>query len=185
MKLTLNLASRPYLNRRSLLLTYAVITALLLLLLLAQLNFWWQSGRQQTLLQTRIGELEKSLGIGTAEAGYTPEEFDALAAKITFSNGLIQKESFRWTNLLNKLEAVMTANARIVAIRPDFKAGSMDLEGQCKTVADLRTLLDSLIGSADFSDAYLLEQSEREVDTGKGLKQKRIVFRIKVQGVLK
>jgi len=184
MKLTLNLASRPYLNRRALQLTYAVVAALLLLLLLAQLNFWLQSHRQEEMLRTRVGELEQELGIAETGESYTPEQFEALAGRIAFSNGLIQKESFRWTSLLDKLEKVMTADARITSIRPEFKTGSMTLEGQCKTVAGLRALLDSLIGSDDFSDVYLLEQVEKAVEAN-GLKQMRIVFRIQVQGVLK
>jgi len=185
MKLTLNLASRPYLNRRALRLTYAVIGALLLVLLLAQLNFWLQSNRQETLLQTRIGDLEQELGIAESGINYTPEQFEALSQRIAFSNDLIQKESFRWTVLLDKLEGVMTDNARITAIKPEFKAGNLTLDGQCKSVADLRKLLDSLIASADFRDVYLLSQAEGTTKLASGLEQKHIVFRVRVQGVLK
>jgi len=181
MKMNLNLASRPYLNRRKLYLAYAVLGAALLLILLAQLNYCLQVYNQTNLLQGRVAELEKSLGISGGEA-ISEEDFKKLLARIEFSNTVIDRESYRWTALLSQLEVLVPNNVRITQIHPNFSEGSIDLTGQAKTVADLRSLLDNMFKSAEFSDAYLLRQAEAEPGPGQ---PKVIDFSLQVRGAIR
>ena len=186
MRYTLNLARQVYLNRRKLFLAYAVTAVLLFLVLLAQANFWFHASTQEDLLRSRLATLENQLGLTGSNGADSEVELNDLLGQLTFANGLIAKESFRWTELLGDLESVAEPQVRITEIRPDFKNGSLQLAGQAKTVADLRQYLDTLIASPVFSKVYLLRQDETE---SKGLvgsiPQKLINFSLVVEGVVK
>jgi type IV pilus assembly protein PilN len=184
MRLTLNLSSRTYLNRRKLYLAYAVLGAVLVLILAAQLNYWFQVRNQRKLLLGRLAELEVSLGISTEEA-ISNDDFKQLMEKISYSNSLISRANYRWTGLLGQLEKVIPAEVRITQIRPDFQKGTLALSGQAKSVKDLRNLLDGFFQSPDFSDAYLLRQAEVDSRIGTPGMPRLVEFNLIVRGVFK
>lgn len=185
MQSKLNLASRIYVNRQALYLSYAVLTAVLLLILVVQVRYLLLMSHQQQLLGQRSDELRQQLGISAAAtSGPTEEEFNQLLGQIAFSNKLIARDSFQWTGLLGQLEEVLPADVRISDIRPDFQQSTLDITAQARTVADLRSFIDRLNESSSFSEVLLLSQAEQPVADKSGPEAALIVFTLKVKGGL-
>lgn len=169
MKLSLNLASRSYLNRRALYAMYAALITVLVLLLTLNLGFFLRGQFQARQLKARLAELDQELaGRQEVAKGFNPDAYDKMLAEIAFANEIILKDSFRWTALLDRLEEVVPDKVIIRGIQPDFKEGSLSLTGEARRVVDLRQLLDNLIHSPDFSDVYLLTQSRESTRGARG-----------------
>jgi type IV pilus assembly protein PilN len=171
MKLTLNLASRTYLNRRALRFSYLGISAILVLLLAFNAYGYLRAQARIGLLSDRLAELERQR---QAESGppvpkMTPQEQEQLVADVEFANEILKQDGFRWTLLLDQLESVVPERVAIGSIRPNFAAGSFNLSGKARGVEDLKTFLDNLIGSPYFSDVYLLQQARQDLRDGGSL----------------
>ncbi len=163
MKPTLNLASRTYLNRRAVNALYLIVGVVLVVLLAWNVAAIFQSRSQSAQLRTRLAELEQEMASRRgSNADFSPAAQDDLRKRMAFANDIIGRDSFRWTELLNRLEQVLPPGVRISGIQPDHKAASLRLVGMARSVADLRNFLDRLMKSADFSDAYLLQQGTVE-----------------------
>jgi len=186
MRSKLNLATKTYINRRSLYLVYAFGTAVLILVLITQFRYLVQMQNQERLLKQRIVEIQNQLGISAeSAASYTETEFNILLEQIKFSNELILKDSFQWTGLLGQLESVLPADVRIVDIKPDFRDSTLTLSAQARSVKDLRLFIDRLNKSGDFTDVLLLSQKEQILkDKFKGA-ETLIQFNLQFKGALK
>jgi len=182
MKLSLNLASRSYVNRRALYLFYAVLFSVLVLLLALNLVFYLRTRSQTRHLHERLAVFDRELAGGQEKGGrFSPEAYEKMLQDIAFANEILVKDSFRWTALLDRLEEVVPAKVIIRGIQPDYKTSSLNLTGTARRVEDLKRFLDNLIESSTFSDAYLLQQS-RETGRGKNGGQGDIDFTIVVRG---
>jgi type IV pilus assembly protein PilN len=166
MKLTLNLASRSYINRRALYALYAVLIALLVLLLALNIGFYFRTQSQARQLKERVAEFDRELaGRQENAVEFSPAAYEEMLEEIAFANEILLKDSFRWTALLDRLEEVVPDKVIIRGIQPEYKSGSLNLTGGARRVEDLRRFLDNLIESSQFSDVYLLQQAR---ETGKG-----------------
>jgi type IV pilus assembly protein PilN len=183
MKLSLNLASRSYLNRRALYGCYTFLLSLLVLLLALNLAFYFRSQSQARHLKERLAEFDKELaGRQETAVDFSPAAYEEMLEEIAFANEILLKDSFRWTALLDRLEEVVPDKVIIRGIQPDYKNGSLNLTGEARRVEDLRHFLDNLIQSSNFSDVYLLQQAR---DAGKGRNdggQGNIGFTLVVRG---
>ncbi len=182
MKLTLNLASRSYLNRRALYFGYAIVIAALTCLLMINVFSSLQTLRHEGQVRQHLAGLESEQA---QQAATTRKELDArqqnrLLADVAFANDILSSDSFRWTELLDRLEKVVPDRVRLRQLKPDYKEGSLRIEGDAKTVTDLRVLLDQLILSPDFTDVYLLSQSRQDGAAG----QQVIKYSILIRGAL-
>ncbi len=179
MKLTLNLATRSYLNRRALYFGYALVVAALTCLLMVNGFNSLQSVRQEEQIRQRLVELEAEQ---VRQAATTRKDLDAaqqnrLQADVAFANALLSSDAFRWTELLDRLEGVVPDGVRLRQLRPDYKEGALRIVGDAKTVKDLRGLLDQLILSPDFTDVYLLNQARQEGPDGRQVVKYSILIR--------
>ncbi|OHB33713.1 MAG: hypothetical protein A2X84_02775 [Desulfuromonadaceae bacterium GWC2_58_13] len=180
MKLTLNLASRTYLNRRALRFSYLGVAAILAMLLVVNLYGYLHAHTRIGLLNDRLTELEQQQRTekGPLPRKMTSGEQEQLVADVEFANEILKKDGFRWTLLLDHLEGVVPERVGIRGIRPNYSEGSFTLSGYARSVDDLRKFLDNLIGSPDFNDVYLLQQARQESKDGGSL----IGFSIVVKG---
>ncbi len=180
MKLTLNLASRSYLNRRALRFSYLAVSAVLVLLLAFNMYGYLRAHTRVGLLNDRLAELEQQQHVenGTVARKMTPKEQERLVADVEFANEILKKDGFRWTLLLDRLEDVVPERVNIQGIRPNYREGSFSLTGNARSVNDLRTFLDNLSGSPDFNDVYLLRQARQESNYGGSL----VSFSLVVKG---
>lgn len=183
MKLTLNLASRSYLNRRALYAFYLVASGLLLLLLAFGIGLHLRSQAQVRQIREHLAELGRETAGATQVEGstFTAAAYEKLLAEIRFANEILVQDSFRWTVLLDRLEEVVPQNVAIGSIQPDYKGHSLNLTGLARGVEDLQQFLDELIASAYFSDVYLLQQSRLKA-AGQGEAAGVISFSIVVRG---
>lgn len=180
MKLTLNLASRSYINRRALYAFYVLLISVLVLLLALNLGFYLRSRSQAHQLKERLAEFDRELaGRQETIAEFNPAAYEEILKEIAFANEILVKDSFHWTALLDRLEEVVPDKVIIRGIQPDYKSGSLNLTGGARRVEDLRRFLDNLIESSTFSDVYLLQQAR---ETGRGNNDGDIGFTVVVRG---
>lgn len=157
MHFQLNLATRNYVNRKGL---YAVYT-LLLMTLLGILSFnataLVQSRAQSKVLQERLTLLQ---GTGDAEIGkeVDPQTVQRLNKQIAYANQLLAGDHYRWTQLFDQLEGMVVDGIGISMLQPDYQGKTLKLTGRARNVAVLRSFLDRLAQSKDFTKVYLLQQ---------------------------
>ncbi len=185
MKLSLNLASRSYINRRPLYAIYAIVLAVLIVLLVLNLSYYFRAQAQSRQLGARISQLNQTLAKEHSKSTLkvTKAQYDSLLKEIDFVNGILQKDSFRWTDLLNHLEKVVPDGVRIRGIQPNFKDNVLNLTGAARKVEDLQVFLDHLILSPDFRDAYLMQQSRTTFKDESGREREAVNFTIVLKGV--
>jgi type IV pilus assembly protein PilN len=161
MKLTLNLASRTYLDRRLLYGCYLVAAGLLVLLLAFGIGLHLRTRGQVKELRAHLAELERETvaAAPAADSSVPAAAYEKLLQEIAFANELLAQDSFRWTTLLDHLEEVVPAQVAISGIQPDYKGKSLNLTGMAREVEDLQRFLDNLLASEHFGDVYLLQQS--------------------------
>jgi len=165
MKLTLNLSSRTFINRRALYGIYALIGGALGLLLVFNLAFFWRSQAHLRQVREHLAELEKAVGSASEKGGgMTAAAYEQMLKRIHFANEVLDQDSFRWTALLSRLEDVVPEKVAVSGIQPDYKERSLRLVGVARGVGDLQEFLDNLVDSPHFKEVYLLQQGRVESD---------------------
>ena len=164
MKLTLNLSSRTYLNRRALYGLYTLLSCVLALLLVFNVAFYLRSQGDVRQIREHLAKLEKDSGGAREEgaSGMTAAAYAEVLDRIDFANEILDQDSFRWTALLSQLEEVVPAKVAVSGIQPDYKERSLRLTGLARGVGDLQEFLDNLIDSPHFNQVYLLQQGRVE-----------------------
>lgn len=182
MRVTINLSRRIYVHRPTLLLGYGVLATILICLLALQCYDLLQWSNQRSYLESEIEEFEVQLG-KRAGGNASLADIEQLAGSIEQASLLLEKDHYRWTELLDQLEEVIGPRIRLSSIQPNFKEKTIALAGQARDVAALRELLKSLSESESFRDHYLKSQSQGE-ESGRG-KVRFINFSISVREALK
>lgn len=181
MKLSLNLASRSYVNERALKWGYLLFALLLLLIFLFQLTTYLQSRQLMLGYQANIKSLEQQL------SGAVPEHFTAgqLAVQqqaISRAEALLQKDAFRWTALFDRLETLLPRDVSIRSFSPNYKDDSLILTGVAKKLTDLQQLLNNLHADS-FQQVFLQSQGQVEVIGSDESKKTAHQFTIRLEGV--
>jgi len=168
MELRLNLASRFYLDRRSvrrwLLLLGGLLTVWLAVDLLygyRYLQQWRQAGGYLEEIDSRLARER-----GVEVSGYTPEKLAQVKAQIGAANQIIVADQFRWTALLSRLEALLPDNVAIRSLKPDYSKRSLQLNLVARDTAAMTELLDALLNSEDMSQVFLASQSQNSREDG-------------------
>jgi type IV pilus assembly protein PilN len=173
MRLTINLATRIYINKRRLNFFIVAAFALLVLLLLVNVgNIATDFGDIQRLndgIDILEGKTKKATG-----ATVPDKEYQALLARIKFANGLIEQKTFNWLMLLDKLEGVVPDGIAVASIESSPKDEGLKLDGMAKNFGALRKFMENLEESKYFTDIYLVGQSDTQVSPS----QKGIAFHI-------
>ena len=171
MKLTINLATRRYLNMRRL--NTVLLASFILMAALLVYNV-----REIASNQVEINRIKRQLsGAASGPAGapaVSQAQLQALDKEISFANDLIEKKTVNWVGLLDKLEEVVPAGVALTQVEPVQREQLLKLAGVTRSFANLRTLLENMEQSKNFSEVYLLSQSEHKV----GLTQQGFSFTI-------
>lgn len=176
MHLKINLASRSYLNRRQFNVAVAVCALILGCLLLINIRNVASNAGEISSVARQIGQYEGKLG------GAVPEkEYQAVLTKIKFANDIIDKKTFNWLTLLDKLETVMPDAVALTTIEPNPKTEELKLTGAAKSFKNVRQFVENLESSKDFRDVYLVSHAELKV----GKNQQGINFNISCKVSLK
>jgi type IV pilus assembly protein PilN len=133
MRITLNLASHPYVELRPL---YQRLRVVALLLLVTGGLFWWVLRTQHQKAaeaQARADTIESSITHTRsereqAEASMRQPQNAAVLAQAHFLNNLFLHKSFSWTAVMMDLEQVLPAGVQVVSIDPvPAKDGSVTI----------------------------------------------------------
>lgn len=163
MKLTINLATRRYVNLSQLnailVVGFAVVGLLLVYLV-----------REVANNQVEINKIKsQSAAASRGPAGAPPvpaEQMRDLEAKVAFANTLIDRKTVNWIGLLDKLELVVPAGVALTQVDPTAQDQQvLKLAGVAQTFDNLRVLVENMERSPNFSEVYLLSQAERKVGT--------------------
>ncbi|TGU70862.1 fimbrial protein [Geomonas terrae] len=172
MRLTINLATKRYVNKRQLNAVLAVCLAVVALLLVYLV-------REVATNQAEINRIKGQMATASrGPAGAPPipaAQMSELDAKIAFANTLIDRKSVNWVGLLDKLEQVVPAGVMVTQVDPSAQAGEGEKEkkgtqgikvtGIALSFANLRALLENMERTPGFSDVLLLNQGELKVGT--------------------
>jgi type IV pilus assembly protein PilN len=123
MRITLNLASRPYVELRPL---YQRLRVVALLLVVTGGLFWWVLHSQQqkaAAAQARADTIESAITRTRnereqAEASMRQPENAAVLAQAHFLNNLFLHKSFSWTAVMMDLEQVLPSGVQVLNIDP-------------------------------------------------------------------
>lgn len=181
MKLTLNLASRRYVNERALKLGCLIVTLLLILLLLLQGRNCLNDREQNLVKQANIDQLEEKLQ-GKIPQRFSKEQIVLQQQDFARAQDLLQKDAFRWTVLFDRLEVLLPKNVSIRSFSPNYKAGSLLITGVARNLIDLQDLLDNLHADT-FQQVFLKSQSQIEVLDYQEAKRPALAFSILLEGV--
>lgn len=172
MRLTINLATRTYLNRNQLNTGCAVLCVLLLLFLVITIKNISAAMAETDRIRSELTALEQKSG---SKGRKIPEaEYQSLVKQIGYANDVIKRKTFSWLALLDKLESVVPDGASLTVISPDIKKKELKISGTTATFARLRQLLENMEESTSFTDIYLISQADARV----GETQKGITFSI-------
>ena len=181
MRLTLNLASRRYVNERALKLVCLAVTLLLILLLCMQVWVSLQSREHNLAYRANVDKLQEQLS-GKIPKRFTKEQIAAQQQEFARAKAILQEDAFRWTALFDRMERLLPSNVSISSFSPNYKEGSLQITGDAKTLSDLQDLLDNLYADS-FSQVFLKSQSQIEVLDYQGQKQPALRFAILLEGV--
>jgi len=182
-KIQLNLASRIYVNRRGLYAAYLAGTLVLVVLLLFSGFFLVRHWRQLDELDHRLAEVERRLGVEREDEamGVNPAAYENLREKIAEANAILVRDSFRWTELFDRFEAVLPPGVSIRRIQPRPKDKQLDVSAVARGNEQMQDFLDRLIGSDSFQDVFLLRQEKIEIEDYAGRKREAVRFSLSLK----
>lgn len=181
MRLTLNLASRRYVNERALKLACLTLTFILVLLLIFQGQVFLQTREHNLAYQANIEKLQEQLR-GKIPKRFTKEQIALQQQEFAQAKAILQEDSFRWTALFDRMERLLPQNVSISSFNPNYKAGSLVISGVAQNLIDLQDLLDNLHADS-FSQVFLKSQNQIEVFDYQGQKRSALQFAIQLEGV--
>ncbi len=169
MKYTINLARRSYVNKKALYLGYLLCGIILVVGLLYNASYYFKLRSQINTTESRLAELEEKVlaSQGTDIADYSVARYENVLKQIKGANEILNRDSFRWTALLDQMEKVVPSNVKIRSISPDHEKRIIKVACLAKDLKDMKRFLDNLIKSGNYSDVLLLDQAVGKNDTSK------------------
>lgn len=165
MKYSLNLATGTYVNHRRLYGICSVLGLFLLVLLIVNTMSMMRDSSRARQLELRLEELHAQKRGANQQSEIGGPALAKLAQRIAVANELLVRDNYRWTALLDQLEAHLADGISISGLQPDYKSGVLRLSGVAASIADLRHFIDNLSRSEVFTQVYLKEQrTEKTTD---------------------
>jgi type IV pilus assembly protein PilN len=158
MRVTLNLASHPYVELRPL---YQRLRVVALLLLVTAAVFWWVLRSEQqkaAAAQAHAGSIDSAITRThnerqQAEASMRQPQNAAVLGQAQFLNNLFLHKSFSWTAVMMDLEQVLPAGVQVLNIDPvPAKDGSVTIHMR---VAGPRDKAVALVRNLEHSRRFL------------------------------
>lgn len=158
----LNLAARPYRDYRPL---YAVVVAASLLiafLMLNNIDTYYRYVRETRTTREEIAKLESQIRAEREKSELAARQIAAidletLGDQTRFINSRLAERAFSWSELLDRLEAVLPRDVRLISIAPSFSDdGTVSLALQCeaKTPDGMVMTIDRFNSSTQFARAF-------------------------------
>ena len=158
MKYSLNLATGTYVNHRRLFAIVSLLGFFLFGLLVVNTMSLIRDSSRTRLLELRLEELRAQKKGGGQQSEISTADLAKMAQRIEVANELLVRDNYRWTALLDQLEAHLVDGISIRGLQPDYKSGVLRLSGVAASITDLRNFIDNLSRSEVFTQVYLKEQ---------------------------
>lgn len=173
MELRLNLASRFYLDRRSVRRWLLLLGGLLTVWLAVDLLYGYRYLVQWRQAGTYLEELDQrqAKARGVEVSGYTPEKLARVKEQIGAANQIIVADQFRWTALLSRLEALLPDDVAIQSLKPDYAKRTLQLTLVARNTAAMTELLDAMLNSEDMAQVFLASQAQANQESGESVVQ--------------
>lgn len=134
----LNLASRPYRDYRPVYATVVVVSLLIAFLMLQNIDTYYRYVNATQNTRAKIASLDRQADAEQARAQAADAQLRgvdlvALDQDSHFINNRLAQRAFSWSELLDRLEAVLPDNVRLRSITPSFALnGMVHLELSCE-----------------------------------------------------
>ena len=161
MKYTLNLATRAYVNRRTLYMSYALIGSLLIIVFIFNMSRMFSLNGDINRYMANIEAIETKIlaRTGVEVADYSEENYRKMLENIQYANDILLRDSFRWSSFLDQMENIVPGQVRVLRINPSYKERSVNLVGQAKNLNSLKNFIDNIIQSENYSHVFLERQA--------------------------
>lgn len=181
MKLTINHASRRYVNEDALKWGGRVIALLMLIIIVLQLSTVLTLRTQNSENQLEIATLEQQLvsddSIRLDEGQLSRQKQEIIQAQI-----ILQKDAFRWTGLFDRMEELLPKEVSIRSFNPNYKSNNLMLTGVAVQLSDLQEFINNLHADS-FTRVLLKSQGRIEVTDSSGRKRPALAFSILLEGL--
>lgn len=165
MKYSLNLATGTYINHRRIYVIFSFLCLFLLGLLIVNTMSLIRDTSRTHQLALRLEELRGQKQDASQQGETSSAAIAKMAHRIETANELLIRDSYRWTALLDQLEAHLAEGISIRGLQPDYKSGVLRLSGVADSIPDLRHFIDNLSRSDVFTHVFLKEQrAEKTTD---------------------
>ncbi len=180
MRPDLNLASRPFRNRRlPLLATAALVAAAVALTALHAALLLELFSPRALERRAAVGRLESELrALREQQAGLVVADVPAATReRWRAARGVVERRVFSWTLLLSRLEAALPRDVRLVSIAPGIEAGevSIDVQAEAESVEAGFAVVARFEAQPEFSDVR--PQSIADGDGGRVKMSYRMRYR--------
>lgn len=172
--MSLNLASRPFVNSRPVRRLTLVLWGVGLILTAANLTFYWRyfSGQQQR--RDRLQVVEEQIeteraSLDELERALANTDLEWQNRQVEFLNHRIAERMFPWSRLFDRLSGLLPADVRLTRLRPTVgeavdgqRRVRLELRGEARDGEALLELVDRLFGRPAFRDPNLLSEAWNE-----------------------
>ncbi len=177
--MSLNLARKPFVNARPVVRTSRMlwIVGLALLVLNGFLYWWFFTGQGET--ETGLSEVAVELELEderlrAANDELRAQNFGRLNAEVEFVNERIRERTFSWSQLFDRLAAILPREARLTDLTPQFESRErstsgaepagvvLDLAGEARTDEALLALIDGMFAHPAFLEPNLKRESRND-----------------------
>jgi type IV pilus assembly protein PilN len=183
MKISLNLATRTYVNRRALYALYALLAVLLVFWLGFSLSVWQKERAEIAQLEERLQKVRGQLGDLGDEGGAPPDssDYQALLDDLAFADDLLHRDSFQWTELFLRLEQLLPDGASLRSLRPEHRERALSLTAVARENEQMNRFIDQLMASEELNQVLLLSQERTEVTDPAGQERPAVRFTLLIQ----
>jgi hypothetical protein len=167
-----NLAARPFRDYRPVYAVVVVASLLIAFLMLNNVDTYYRYVRETRTTRDEIASIENQIRqehnrADAATRAISTIDLVALSKESKFVNAQLAERAFSWSEVLDRLESVLPANVRIIAVSPSFpENGLVHLALQCegKGADSMLLALARLQRDVHFADPFPTGQD----DTGHG-----------------
>jgi len=124
MKITLNLASQPYVDLRPILKRLRILMGILIVLALPLWLLWHSEQKKAQAATARVEAVENRVRLfeqqqRSYQALMQQPQNAAVLTQSDFLNSLFRRKAFSWTATMTDLETVLPAGVQVLSIEPD------------------------------------------------------------------
>ena len=172
--LHLNLASSPYRDYRPVYAVVVVTSLIVAFMMLNNFDTWYRYQRDTKTTRTDIEKYENQIEQERRRAEVANRQLktidlNALGKQTKFVNAQLAERAFSWSELLDRLEATMPNDVRIISISPTFSPDGqvhLNLTCEAKSTDGMVTTINRFQMNPSFAGPF----PTNEENTGSGFR---------------